>query len=229
MRGSVACVLTVSDPLLEWSWVSGNTDVIRSDLWQHVELTLIAVGVGLALSLPLAVLAWKVPPLRGGLITGSGLLYVIPSVALFVLIQPITGYFSITTAEVALVSYTLLILIRNTLVGLESVPPEVRDAARGMGYSATRELFAIDLPLALPSIYAGLRVATVTVVGLVNVTAFMGLGGLGQLIIQGFDENFHSPIVVALVLSVLLAGVADALLVLAQRLTLPWVRTRRAV
>jgi len=131
-RGSVAGVLTVSDPLLQWSWVSSNTGVIRSALWQHIELTLIAVGVGLVLSLPLAVAAWKVPRLRGVLITGSGLLYVVPSVALFVLIQPITGYFSITTAEVALVSYTLLILIRNTLVGLESVPPEVREAARGM-------------------------------------------------------------------------------------------------
>ena len=219
----------VTDPLLRWDWVSAHLGDIATALGQHVELTAIAVGVGFVIALPLAVAAWKVRALRPPLVTASGLLYVIPSVALFVLVQPITGFFSMTTAEIALVSYTLLILVRNTLAGLDAVPDDVREAARGMGYSATRQLVSVDLPLALPSIFAGLRVATVTTVGLVNVTAFIGQGGLGQLIIQGFDENFHSPIVVGLVLSVVLAGVADAGIVLAERVTVPWVRLRRAV
>ena len=218
-----------ADPLVQWSWISDNRGYILSALGQHVELTLIAVAVGFAISMPLAVAGWKLRWLRPVLVTTSGLLYVIPSVALFVLLQPITGFFSITTAEVALVSYTLLILVRNTLAGLDAVPDEVREAARGMGYGAARELVVIDFPLALPSVFAGLRVATVTVVGLVNVTSFIGQGGLGQLIIKGFNDNFHTPIVVALVLSVALAGVADALLVLLERVTLPWLRARQAV
>jgi osmoprotectant transport system permease protein len=219
----------VTDPLLQWSWVSAHLGQISSALGQHVELTVIAVAAGFVLALPLAIAAWKVPALRPPLVTVSGLLYVVPSVALFVLIQPITGFFSLTTAEVALVSYTLLILVRNTLAGLDAVPDDVREVARGMGYGPVRELVRVDLPLALPSIFAGLRVATVTTVGLVNVTAFIGQGGLGQLIIQGFSENFHSPIVVGLLLSVVLAGVADAAIVLVERLTVPWVRLRQAV
>jgi osmoprotectant transport system permease protein len=226
--GSVAEVPGASDPLLQWSWVSAHLGEISSALGQHLELTAIAVGVGFVIAMPMAIAAWKVPALRPPFVTASGLLYVIPSVALFVLVQPITGYFSITTAEVVLVSYTLLILVRNTLAGLDAVPDDVREAARGMGYGATRELVRVDLPLALPSIFAGLRVATVTTVGLVNVTAFIGQGGLGQLIIQGFSENFHSPIVVGLVLSVVLAGLADAGIVLAERMTVPWLRLRQA-
>jgi osmoprotectant transport system permease protein len=127
------------------------------------------------------------------------------------LVAPITGFFSITTAEVALVSYTLLILLRNTIAGLDSVPKEVHDAARGMGYTPLEELRKVQLPLALPSILAGVRVATVTVVGLVNVT------------------DFNTEIVVGLVLSVILAGVADAFIVGAERLSLPWARSRSAV
>ncbi|HUY23411.1 MAG TPA: ABC transporter permease [Acidimicrobiales bacterium] len=224
----MAAVTAPTDPLLRWDWVSSHAGSIVSALAQHVELTLIAVAAGFVIALPLAVAAWKIRALRPPLVTISGLLYVIPSVALFVLVQPITGFFSITTAEIALTSYTLLILVRNILAGLDAVPDEVREAARGMGYGPVAEFVRVDLPLALPSIFAGLRVATVTTVGLVNVTAFIGQGGLGQLIIQGFNENFHSPIVVGLVLSVLLAGVADGLIVLTERVALPWARLRRA-
>jgi osmoprotectant transport system permease protein len=157
----------------------------------------------------------------------TGALYVVPSIALFALLGPLTGYFSVTTAEVALVSYTLLILIRNTVAGLDAVPAEVREAARGTGYTPLAELIRVDLPLAVPSILAGLRVATVTVVGLVALTAFIGQGGLGQLIIQGFSTNYNTPIVVGLVLSVLLAGVADALLVGLEHLAAPWSRAKK--
>jgi osmoprotectant transport system permease protein len=215
---------TSAGPLVEWSWISSQQGTILSLLLQHLELTLIAVAVGLAISLPLGVAAWRLRWLRTPLIGFAGVLYVVPSIALLSLIAPITGFFSITTAEVALVSYTLLILIRNTVAGLESVPEEVNEAARGMGYSPAQVLLKVQFPLALPSVLAGVRVATVTVVGLVNVTALLGQGGLGQLIIQGFTENFNTPVVVGLVLSVLLAGAADALLVLAERASIPWVR-----
>ncbi len=224
---AVPGVTVPTDPLVRWDWISGNRGVIYAALWQHIELTLIAVGVGLVIALPLAVVSWKVPALRSKLVLVTGLLYVIPSIALFAIIRPVTGYFSITTGEVALVSYTLLILLRNTLAGLDAVPEDVREAARGMGFRPLHQLFRVDLPLALPSIFAGLRVATVTTVGLVTVTAFIGLGGLGQLIIQGFSENgFHTPIVVGLVLSIVLAAVADALIVASERLAVPWLRRR---
>lgn len=222
----MGAVLASNPPIL-WSWVSQNLPTIRADLVQHLELTVIAVVVGTAISLPLSVLAWRLRASRGPIVSFSAALYVIPSVALFGLLGPITGYFSVTTAEVALVSYTLLILIRNTLAGLEAVPDDARDAARGMGYGATARLVRVELPLALPSIFAGLRVATVTVVGLVNVTAFIGQGGLGQLLVTGFEQSFNTPIVVALVLSVLLAGVLDLLLVAAEWVCVPWRRRLR--
>jgi osmoprotectant transport system permease protein len=206
--------------------VSSHLGTIASALGQHAELTAIAVGIGFAIALPLAIAAWKVPVLRPPFVAVTGALYVVPSIALFALLGPLTGYFSVTTAEVALVSYTLLILLRNTVAGLDAVPAEVREAARGMGYTSFAELVRVDLPLAIPSILAGLRVATVTVVGLVALTAFIGQGGLGQLIIQGFTTDFNTPIVVGLVLSVLLAGVLDASLVGLERLALPWSRAK---
>jgi osmoprotectant transport system permease protein len=213
-------------PLIQWSWVSSQEGTIVHLLGQHIELTVIAVAIGSGISLPLGVLAWKVPWLRPPLITSAGVLYVVPSIALLSLVAPLTGFFSVTTAEVALVSYTLLILLRNTVAGLDSVPAEVHEAARGMGYSQLEEFWKVQLPLALPSVLAGVRVATVTVVGLVNVTALIGAGGLGQLITEGFQYDFNTPIVVGLVLSVALAGVADALLVLAERFALPWLHKR---
>ena len=226
--GPMALVASAG-PLVQWSWVSSQSGMILSLVLQHIELTVIAVGVGLAISLPLGLLAWRLPVLQGPVTGVTGLLYVVPSVALLALVAPVTGFFSVTTAEVALVSYTLLILVRNIVAGLSSVPEEAHAAARGMGYTPLGELFRIRLPLALPSLLGGLRVATVTTVGLVNVTAFIGQGGLGQLVIQqGFQENFNTPIVVGLVLSMLLAGVADAMLVLAQRLSLPWLRSQAA-
>jgi len=128
------------------------------------------------------------------------------------------------TAEIGLIGYTLLILARNVVVGLEAVPPDVLDAADGMGYRPFARLVRIELPLALPAIMAGIRVATVTTIGLVTITAVIGEGGLGQLILKGLIESFHTPLVVATVLSVLLALVADVALAGAQRLAVPWSR-----
>jgi osmoprotectant transport system permease protein len=222
-------VLVTTGPLPWWSWVSTERSAIVSDLLQHVELTAVAVGIGFAIAVPLALVAWRIRFLRPPFVAASGILYVIPSIALMSLVRPLTGYFSVLTAEVALVGYTLLILMRNTIAGLDSVPEEVRDAARGMGHTQLTSLVRVELPLAAPSMIAGLRVATVTVVGLVNVTAFIGQGGLGQLIVEGFGEGYDVPVVVALVLSILLAGIADALFVGFERLLLPWVRARRVV
>ncbi|HET9061530.1 MAG TPA: ABC transporter permease [Acidimicrobiales bacterium] len=211
-------------PLLQWSWVSQQSSQILSLLLQHVELTLLAVGFGLAISVPVGVGAHRYVALRPPVMGFAGALYVVPSVALLSLAAPITGFFTVTTAEVALVSYTLLILIRNIVAGLDSVPPHVVDAARAMGYSRLQLLVRVQLPMALPSLIAGIRVATVTTIGLVNVTAFVGQGGLGQLIIQGFQDNFGTPVVVALLASVLLAGIADLLIAGMGRLLTPWAR-----
>jgi osmoprotectant transport system permease protein len=220
-------VVASAGPIIEWNWVSSERSMIVSLLLQHIELTVIAVVVGLVIAVPLGVLSWKVPVVRPPLVGITGALYVIPSVALLSLFAPLTGFFSITTAEVVLVGYTLLILLRNTVAGLDSIPPDAQDAAQGMGYTQVQQFLKVQLPLALPAILAGVRVATVTTIGLVTVTAFIGQGGLGQLIIQGFSEDFNTPIFVGLVLSVLLAGVADALIVGVQKLSLPWLRRRR--
>ncbi|MGC8626367.1 MAG: ABC transporter permease [Acidimicrobiales bacterium] len=211
-------------PLVQWGWISSQEGLVLSLLLQHVELTAIAVAVGLLISLPLGVLAWRLRALRATLFGFAGVLYVVPSIALLSLVAPLTGYFSVTTAEVALVSYTLLILMRNTVAGLESVPQDVSESALAMGYSPLQVFWRVQFPLALPSVLAGARIATVTVVGLVNVTALLGQGGLGQLVVQGFTEDFNTPVVVGLVLSVLLAGVADGLLVLVERASTPWSR-----
>lgn len=148
--------------------------------------------------------------------------------ALFAILGPITGYVaSYPTAEIALVGYTLLILIWNTVAGLDAVPADAREAATAMGYSSTAALVRVDLPLALPYVFAGLRVAAATVIGLVTVTALIGLGGLGQQITYGFNIGFYTPIIVGLVLSVLLAALCDLLLVGLQRLVVPWSRSAR--
>jgi osmoprotectant transport system permease protein len=219
-------VLGLANPILSFSWVGDNLSLIGSAIAQHVELTLIAVGVGFGISLPLSLLIWRVKPLRAPIVGFAALLYTIPSIALFALVQPITGYFSVTTGEVALVSYTLLILIRNTVAGLDAVSSEVHEAAKSVGYSPLAAIVRVDLPLALPAIFAGLRVATVTTVGLVTVTAFIGLGGLGQLVIDGFNAqvNRNSPIVVGLACSVFLAAIGDLLFVLIERGVVRWAR-----
>jgi osmoprotectant transport system permease protein len=214
--------------LIQWSFITQNWSQVQSDLLQHISLTFIAVGLGLLISVPLAVLAWRFPISRSPLIGLASALYIIPSLALFAIIGAYTGYVaSYPTAEIALTGYTMLILMWNTLAGLAAVPVDAREAAVGLGYSQNAALLRVELPLAIPYIVAGLRVATSTVVGLVTVTAFIGLGGLGQLIIYGFNVGFYTPIIVALVLSVLLAALCDLAWVAVGRLVTPWSRTTR--
>jgi osmoprotectant transport system permease protein len=221
-------VLAANGPesLIWWDWVDRNADEIAAAIWTHLQLTAIAVGVGLLISAPLAVLARRFRRTQGPILGVTGTLYTIPSIALFFGLGPITGYTALLTAEIALVSYTLLILIRNIVAGLDSVPDEVRESARGMGYGPVRQLLTVELPLALPGVMAGLRIATVTTIGLVTIAAVINQGGLGQLIVDGLNRDFKTPVVVGALLSVLLALVADLLLLGLQRVITPWSRTR---
>jgi osmoprotectant transport system permease protein len=222
-------VLLGTNPFFRWSYITGNWAQIQGDLVQHIALTLLAVGIGTAVAIPLAVLAWRYRIIRAPIFGVASALYIIPSLALFAILGPITGFVaSYKTAEIALVGYTLLILIWNTVAGLNAVPDDAREAATALGYSPTAALLRVDLPLALPYIFAGLRVATSTVIGLVTVTALIGLGGLGQQITYGFNIGYNTPIIVGLVFSVALAAVADLLLVGLQRLVVPWAHSRRA-
>jgi osmoprotectant transport system permease protein len=215
----------VEDPWIRWSWISGHADVILAALLQHIQLTLIAVVVGLVIAVPLGLVAWRSRLLRGPIFSLTGILYTIPSLALFAFLIPFTGL-TILTAEIGLVGYTLLILVRNIVVGLNAVPDEVREAARGMGFRPFAELAQVDVPLAIPAIIAGVRIAMVTTIGLVTVTALIGEGGLGSLIYDGLLRDFKTPLLVGTVLSVALAVVADLGLAGAERVVTPWARTR---
>jgi osmoprotectant transport system permease protein len=211
------------DPWVNWTWLSTHIPLFVAATQQHLTLTGIAIFGGLALSLPLGLAAHRWRRLRNPVLAFFGVVYTIPSLALFALLVPYTGL-GVLTAEIGLIGYTVQILVRNLLVGLESVSPEVLDAADGMGYRPLARLFRVELPLALPAMFAGIRIATVTTIGLVTITALIGLGGLGQLINRGLIENFHTPLVVATVLSIALALVADLTLVVLQRIAVPWSR-----
>jgi osmoprotectant transport system permease protein len=196
---------------------------LADGLVDHVVLTSLAIGVGFALSviLVLVIVRWR--GLGGPIMAATGTLYTIPSLALFAFLVPITGL-SLVTAEIGLVSYTLLILVRNTLAGLDGVPPDVREAADGLGYTRIQRLLRVDVPLAMPLIIAGLRIATVTTIGLVMVTAVIGEGGLGQVLLRGFNVRNWGIVYAALIAMILLAIVADVGLALTGRVLTPWSR-----
>lgn len=212
-----------AEPLVRWDWVGRHLDDVWERTLEHLQLTALAVAIGLLISVPLAIYAYRHPRVYAPLTWTAGLLYTIPSLALFVVLLPITGL-SYRTAEIGLVSYTLLILIRNTTAGLRGVPDDVREAARGMGYTHGQLLWRVEVPLALPVIVAGVRLATVTTIGLVTVTALIGLGGFGQFILLGLRQAFPTAALLGAVLSIALAVAADGLLLGAQRLATPWAR-----
>jgi osmoprotectant transport system permease protein len=224
--GPLQLAQDIGSKWIYWPWVGDHLDEIRTRLAEHITLTFWAVLLGFLIAFPLALLAVRYRSLYPPVIGVTGVLYTIPSIALFVFLIPWTGL-SRPTALVPLVAYTLLILIRNIVAGLDGVPPEVREAAQGMGYRRTRQLFSVELPLALPAIVAGIRIATVTTIGLITVTALIGQGGLGQFMIDGFQRDFRTPLMVGIILSVSLAVIADLLLVGAQRLVSPWARAER--
>jgi osmoprotectant transport system permease protein len=207
--------------------VVDNWTTILRYLGEHVRLTVAAVFLGVVIALPLALLARRSRFLSGPVLALSTVIYTIPSLAMFAFIFPFTGLSS-TTVLIGLVAYSLVILVRNFLTGLQGVPADVREAARGMGYGSLRLLVQVDLPLALPSFMAGLRIATVSTVALTTVGVLVGHGGLGQLIIGGFNANFYrAEIVTGTIGCVLLALVADVLLAGAERLLTPWTRAVR--
>jgi osmoprotectant transport system permease protein len=211
--------------LIRWSWIGDHLDDIRDDLLQHLQLTGLAVLFGMLLAFPLALAAIRWPRLYAPILRFTRMLFTIPSLALFILLIPFTGL-QIWTALIGLTIYTLLILVRNMVEGLRGVDRDVREAAQAMGYTPARQLFRVELPLALPVIMAGVRIATVTTIGLVTVTALIGWGGLGQLFLDGFTLDFPTPLIVGVVLSALLAFAADLLLVGVQWGLTPWARGR---
>jgi osmoprotectant transport system permease protein len=211
------------EPLILWDWTFNHLPDIVRRVEEHLVLTGIAVGVGFVLAFALSLAIRREPALYAPVTWVAGVMYSIPSLALFALLVPFTGL-SITTAEIGLVSYTLLILIRNIVGGIRSVPPDVREAAVGMGYSQWQLLWQIELPLGLAVIVAGVRVAVVTTIGLVTVTGVIGQGGLGALILQGIQQFFATPLVIGAVLSIALAVILDGVLVAIQRRATPWTR-----
>lgn len=211
---------------MKWGWIPDHAGELLAITLLHLRMTGTAVLFGLLIALPLGLLAFRVPRLKSAVLGVSSLLFTIPSVALFTLLLPVTGL-TPTTVIVGLTVYTLVVLVRNTVEGLESVPPKVAEAARAMGYDRTRTLFTVELPLALPVIMAGLRIATVMTISLVSVGLVIGQGALGQLFVDGFQRDFGVPIIAGVVITLLLALLADALLIGVQRVLTPWQRTGR--
>jgi osmoprotectant transport system permease protein len=208
---------------MNWGWIAGNLGAIADAAVDHIVLTVLAVGVGFAISLVFAVLIHRDRRFYAPISGLTGVLYTIPSLALFAILVPVTGL-SLLTAEIGLVSYTLLILTRHIVAGLDGVPREIDEAAAGMGYDASGRLLRVDLPLAVPLIIAGLRVATVTTIGLVMVTALIGEGGLGQLMLRGFNFSNYTAVYIGAIVTVAIAVVADLGLIVVGRLATPWQR-----
>lgn len=218
--------VVAAEEWVRWSWVADHTDDITAALREHVSLTALAVGLGLLIALPLGIAASRWRPLLGPTLTLTGIFYSIPSLALFAMLGPIFGYLSLTTALVPLAGYTLLILVRNVVTGLDGVPEDIKESATGMGYGRARRLLSVELPLALPAIIAGVRIATVSTIGLVTIAGLLGRGGLGDLIFSGLRRDFRTEIVVGSALAIALAFVVDLALVFLQRVATPWDRGR---
>lgn len=214
-------------PLLEWDWVLDHLDEVRAATLEHLRLTIIAVVVGLVIAGALSAIGLRWRWSLGPITWVTGVLYTIPSLALFTFLVPIFGLGSTVAAEIALVSYTLLVLIRNIVAGIDGVDPAVRDAAAGMGYTPGQRLRRVELPLAVPAIVAGIRIATVTTVGLVTVTGLIGLGGYGGFIDAGLKRQFPTQVVLGGGLSVVMAVVLDVVLLGVERAATPWRRRPR--
>ncbi|MER7420296.1 ABC transporter permease [Micromonospora peucetia] len=214
------------NPWFSWQYVRDNSDTILAAVRDHASLTVRAVLIAALIALPLAVVAYWYRSLAGPVLALTGVLYTVPSLALFAFIAPYLGI-GVATALSVVVLYALLVIVRNAVAGLNQVPPEVREAAEGMGYGRWGRLFRVELPLALPGILTGLRLATVSTVALVTVGVVIGRGGLGQLIFAGFQNNFYkAQIMTGTLLCVLLALVLDLALAGAGRLLTPWLRRR---
>lgn len=230
--GPLLGLLQGTNPLVDWGWLADNfQDSILPAIIGHIYLSLVPVAIAVAISLPLGVLAARVRGLYAPLTAVTGLFFAIPSLALFTILITVPGIgIGPNAVIIALVLYSLLVLIRNVVTGLDSVPGETIDAARGMGLTPAQILFRVELPLALPVIVAGVRIATVTVIGIATIGAYIGGGGLGVLIFDGINRNFNTMVIAGAVLATALAILADLALLGLERYLRPWARrTRGAV
>lgn len=209
--------------MIDWAWIERNADAIWDRTAEHLVLTLVPVGLGVVIAAVLtgAVLRWRRS--FGPITVTAGILYTIPSLALFAALIPVVGL-NAANAIIALTSYTLLILVRNFVAGIDGVPAATLEAADGMGYTRRSRFWRMEVPLALPVIVAGIRIASVTTVGLVTVSVILGLGGYGFFIYRGFQARQFTQTLVGLVLCIVLATVVDAVFVAIQRLLTPWAR-----
>ncbi|HEY7563542.1 MAG TPA: ABC transporter permease [Acidimicrobiia bacterium] len=218
-------------PFIDWGWITSNPDDIWERILQHLNLTALPLLLGFIVSLGLAVWALRRPRVYTPVIALSGLLYTIPSLAAFAVLRPIFGL-SLLTAIIPLTTYTLLILFRNIVAGFQSVPGDVLEAAEAMGYTSRQRLWRVQVPLAVPLMIAGVRLAAVTVIGLATVASILGdaFGGLGQFITEGLQQLFPTKYLIGAVLSVILAFGTHLLFVWLERAVTPWSTARgRAV
>ena len=210
-----------------WDWITSHYDLLGELLGQHLYLSVVPVLLGLLIALPLGILCVRTPRLYAPVLALTSFFYALPSLALFVVLIDYTG-FTGWTVIIPLTIYTLSVLVRNVVDGLRSVPEHVSQAATAMGFGGLRRLLQVDLPIAIPVVIAGLRVATVSNISLVSVGSLIGISGLGQLFVDGIQRSFITPIIVGIVLTVVLAVLADAVLVALQWLLTPWTRTGRS-
>ncbi len=214
-------------PLIDFEWIVEHLDDIGEAILQHLQLTILPLIAGFFIALVLAIWSVRMHRVYGPVTAITGMLYTIPSLAAFAILKPVFGL-SLLTAIVPLTTYTLLILVRNMVAGFQAVPEDVLEAAEGMGYTRRQRLIRVELPLAVPLILAGVRLASVTTIGLATVAAVLGnsFGGLGQLITEGLQTFFPTKYLLGAVLSVVLAFMADALFVQLEKVITPWARVR---
>jgi osmoprotectant transport system permease protein len=215
--------------MIDWAWVADHLDELAYRTVQHLFLAAIAVAVGFAISFVLAVWSIRRRAIYPPIAAIAGILYTIPSLALFAALVPVTGLRSLVTAEFPLVAYTLLIFLRNIVSGFDAVPRDVLEAADGMGYTSRQRLWRVELPLAIPLVIAGIRLATVSTIGLVTITGILGdsLGGLGFFIFEAYRRSFLTETLVGAIPLMLLAVAADVILVRVQRRLTPWIQPAR--
>lgn len=220
---------TAPNPWFSWSFIEDNSELLLTALREHVSITVVAVLLATVVAFPLAIIARRYRLLQGPVLATAGVLYTIPSLVVIALLWPVFGL-SPLTVELALAVYALLILLRNFIAGLDAVPDDVVDAARGMGFSNRRVLWRVQVPMALPTMLAGIRIATVSTIGLVTIGALVGHGGFGTLIMSGFTNNFYrAEIATATLACVALAFVAEVALLGVERWATPWAHRRRQV
>jgi len=221
--------LTGGSELIDWEWLRENfwEDIVPA-VQGHIFLSFISIAIALAISLPMGVLSARYRKVYPPVTFITGVLYSVPSLAMFAILVAAGISIGPTPVIIALVAYSLLILIRNTVAGLDAVPPETIDAARGMGLTDRQILFRVELPLALPIIVAGIRIAIVTIIGIATIGAYINGGGLGKLIFDGINRQFPTMIIAGAVLATALAIVADLLLLALERYLRPWARARKA-